>query len=243
VPRGGTLVAGPLSKEALAVAERTAVDRAAVLRRAGRDFVVEPEAGTTFGVRSPRGVYERLALRALGGFQRANFALAVCAAEEYLGALDPAALREAAASVSLPGRFELTERDPMLIFDGAHNPDAVRALKESLGEVVGERRLVAVLSVLEDKDAAGMLSRLLPLCARVVFTRSSNPRALPPATLESLCRQLGGPPADVVADPLVAVERARTIAGPDGAVLVTGSIYLLSDLVRRGASASRAQSV
>jgi dihydrofolate synthase/folylpolyglutamate synthase len=97
---------------------------------------------------------------------------------------------------------------------------------------VAGRSLVAVMSVLDDKDAAEILSTLLPLCAAVVFTRSSHERSLPPATLESLCRQLGGPPAEIAATPSAALERARALAGSAGAVLVTGSIYLLSDMVR-----------
>jgi dihydrofolate synthase/folylpolyglutamate synthase len=99
--------------------------------------------------------------------------------------------------------------------------------------VLGERSpKVCVLSVLEDKDAAGMLRALLPLFDRVVFTRSHNPRALSPATLESLAAKLGCPPSETVADPRRAVERAQAIAGPDGAVVATGSIYLVADLVR-----------
>jgi dihydrofolate synthase / folylpolyglutamate synthase len=86
-----------------------------------------------------------------------------------------------------------------------------------------------------------MLRELLPQLDHAVFTRSVNPRSLPPATLESLAKQLGGPESSVVADARVAVERGRELAGPDGAVLVTGSIYLIADLVRgeAGARASR----
>jgi dihydrofolate synthase/folylpolyglutamate synthase len=91
---------------------------------------------------------------------------------------------------------------------------------------------VAVIGVLEDKDAAGMLGELLPHFDRVVFTRSANPRSLSPATLGTLAEKLGGPPAETVAAPRAAVERARELAGPDGAVLATGSIYLIADLVR-----------
>jgi dihydrofolate synthase / folylpolyglutamate synthase len=98
-----------------------------------------------------------------------------------------------------------------------------------------------VVGVLEDKDAAGMLRELLPQLDHVVFTRSVNPRSLPPATLQSLAAQLGGPPSTVVPDPRRAVESARELAGSEGAVLVTGSIYLIADLVRdvAGARASR----
>jgi dihydrofolate synthase / folylpolyglutamate synthase len=69
------------------------------------------------------------------------------------------------------------------------------------------------------------------------MTSNVNPRALPPATLESLARQVAGesaPPIELVAEPRAAVRRARELAGPDGAVLATGSIYLVADLARTG---------
>ena len=86
-----------------------------------------------------------------------------------------------------------------------------------------------------------MLRELVPLAAGAVFTASRNPRALSPATLASLWSQLSGPPAEIEADPRAAVERAQAIAGEDGAVVATGSIYLVADLLsepgRRRASA------
>ncbi|MEA2428599.1 MAG: dihydrofolate synthase / folylpolyglutamate synthase, partial [Thermoleophilaceae bacterium] len=120
----------------------------------------------------------------------------------------------------------------LVIHDGAHNPAGAAALAEALPELVEGRRLVPVIGVLDDKDAAGMLRALLPLAGAVVFTRSANPRSLSPATLVTLAGQLDGPPAEAVADPRAAVERARELAGSDGAVVATGSIYLIADLVR-----------
>ena len=97
------------------------------------------------------------------------------------------------------------------------------------------------MSILDDKDAAGMLRALVGKTAGAVFTSSQNPRALSPATLASLAEQLGGPPSEIVRDPRAAVVRAQELAGPDGAVLATGSIYLVADLLsdpeRRRASA------
>jgi dihydrofolate synthase/folylpolyglutamate synthase len=113
------------------------------------------------------------------------------------------------------------------------------ALARSLRAYVGDRRLVACISVLDDKDAAGMLREVLPLCAAAVFTASANPRALPPATLESLCGQLGGPPAQTVADPRRALQIARDAAGPDGVAVATGSIYLIADLLRPAGARGR----
>jgi dihydrofolate synthase / folylpolyglutamate synthase len=209
-----TLVIGPdLDPEAEAVALRVVGERHARLVRAP----AEAEA--------PR--------RAAGAFQRRNFALARTAAEAFLGRLDDRAVRAAADEVAIPGRLERVADAPLTLHDGAHNPSGARALAESLPEVIGDRRpRVAVVGVLDDKDAAGMLRELLPSFDRVVFTRSGHPRSLPPATLMTLCEQLGGPPAEVVGDAHAAVERARALAGPGGAVLATGSIYLVAALVR-----------
>jgi dihydrofolate synthase/folylpolyglutamate synthase len=170
-------------------------------------------------------------LRALGRFQRSNFALARTAAAAFMGELDTDAVERAAADVEVPGRMQVVGEDPLVIHDGAHNPAGAAALADALPDVVGDRPLVPVIGVLDDKDAAGMLRALLPLADSVVFTRSRNPRSLPPATLVTLAAQLGGPPAEAVADPRAAVARARELAGPGGAVVASGSIYLIADLV------------
>ena len=118
-----------------------------------------------------------------------------------------------------------------------------QALTEAVPAVVGDRRpLVLVLSVLDDKDAAAMLQALLGVADRVVFTRCQNPRSLSPATLESLAAKVADVPGETVADPQAALARARELAGPGGAVLATGSIYLIADLVRE-AGAARASAL
>ena len=178
-------------------------------------------------------------LRARGAFQRQNFALAATAAEAFLERrLDPRPVDGAARDTRVPGRMDLIDAAPLTIYDGAHNPDGAAAVADALREVVeGRRPRVGVMSILEDKDAAGMLQALLPSFDRVVFTRCANPRAFSPATLETLAEKLGGSPAETVSDPSAAVERARELAGEGGAVLVTGSIYLVADLVREESDA------
>lgn len=168
----------------------------------------------------------------LPGYQRTNFAVAAAAARALLGERwDERRLTAAAARAQVPGRLQRVADAPLTVLDGAHNPSGMEALVGALPDAVGARDLVAVVSILDDKDAAGMLRALLPHCAAAVFCASRNPRALPPATLGSLAAQLSGPPAEVIADPRLALARARELAGPRGAVLVTGSIYLVADLV------------
>ncbi|MFL5828277.1 MAG: bifunctional folylpolyglutamate synthase/dihydrofolate synthase [Solirubrobacteraceae bacterium] len=173
-------------------------------------------------------------LGALGEFQRRNFALALAAAKAYLGAasLDPAAVASAARDVRVPGRLQIVGESPLTLLDGAHNPDGIAALAESMPAITASHDpVIAVVSILDDKDAAGMLARLMPVCDATVFTSSQNPRALPPPTLQSLSRQLHGPPSEIVPTPREAVARARELAGADGIVIATGSIYLVADLL------------
>ena len=215
----GTLVVGELEPQLLALASQTAAEH--------QSRLVVPAA--EWGV----------ALRAAGRFQRRNFALAAAGAEAFLGRPpDRDALGRAGAETRIPGRLDVVAERPLTVYDGAHNPEGARALADSLDDVLGVHRpRVAVIGVLEDKDAAGMLEALLPAVDRAVFTRTSNPRSLPPATLATLAEKLGGPQAETAADPQLAVARARALAGPEGAVLATGSIYLVADLVRNERSA------
>jgi dihydrofolate synthase/folylpolyglutamate synthase len=216
VQHGGTLVLGDgLRPDAAAVARRVAGERWARIVEAPADAGVP--------------------VAALGSFQRRNFATARSAAEAFLGELDAGALSEAAANTRVPGRLQVVDDGPLTLLDGAHNPDGVAALVESLGDpfAAGRRPIVAVVSILDDKDAAGMLGALLGACDALICTSSHNPRALPPGTLQSLASQLSFASSEVVADPRAALTRAREVAGPDGLVLAAGSIYLVSDLLAR----------
>lgn len=217
---GATLVLGTgMHPEALEVAQQLAAERDVRIVQADAD----PHA--TVG--------------ALGTFQRRNFALARAAAEAFLGEVDDAAVAAAAADVRIPGRLQAVDQRPLTLLDGAHNPDGISALTESLPEIIAsarraEGRVVAVVSILDDKDASAMLRSLAPLCDALVLTSSHNPRVLPPPTLSSLLDQLApdiGIDHEIVREPHAALRRARAIAGPDGVVIATGSLYLISDLL------------
>jgi len=223
---GATLVLGAgMHPDALAVAEEIAALRGAMIVQAEAD----PHA----------------MVGALGTFQRRNFALARAATEAFLGELDEAAVVAAAADVRVPGRLQIVDQHPLTLLDGAHNPDGIAALTESLPEIVAaaradDGRVVAVVSILDDKDAVAMLSSLAPLCDALVLTSSHNPRVLPPPTLSSLLDQLAPEitlPVEIVREPHAALRRARELAGPGGIVIATGSLYLISDLMHDEATA------
>jgi dihydrofolate synthase / folylpolyglutamate synthase len=217
---GATLAIGrPIDPSALAVARSVAAEREATIVQAAPP---SPDAPTA----------------ASGAFQQANFALARTAAEACLRSSGIAprmqAIRAAAASTIVPGRLQQVSRDPLVLIDGAHNPDAVQALLGSLDPLIGERPLGLVLGVLDDKDATGMLTALLARSERAWFTAPPSSRALSPAALQSLARQLGFERASCEPSPVRALAAARSWAlaeHRDRAVLATGSVYMVGDLL------------
>jgi dihydrofolate synthase/folylpolyglutamate synthase len=131
----------------------------------------------------------------------------------------------AAPDVFLPGRLERRRGE---VRDGAHNPDGARFLVDQLraSEQRADLDYTLVVSILADKDADEMLRTLRGAGRRLVATRSSSARALPPEELAALAERHFDH-VEVVARPLEAVARAHELGPP---VLVTGSLYLLGDL-------------
>ncbi len=216
-----TLVRGRLSPEVAHLAEQTAEER-------GARLVVAPE--------DPGQGVE---LRAAGGFQRRNFALACAAAEAFLGDLDASCVGEVAATLTVPGRLERVADDPPVLLDVAHNPDGAAALAEGLGEVAGGHPVVACIAALGDKDAEAMVRALAPALELAVCTELEPAllasRGLPgiashsAATLAEACEAVGLA-AEAEPDFLRAVARGRELAAgmSGGALLVTGSHYVLA---------------
>jgi dihydrofolate synthase / folylpolyglutamate synthase len=236
-----TLVLGvEPAEDALAVARSVAKERAARIVRVAAEPSIMPEFPATpesTPSEMNRGAWAT-PLLARGSFQRRNFALARLAAEVYLQnagiELSEQAVAEAAAQTEVPGRLHVVDDDPLTVLDGAHNPDAVAALVESLGEVLDSRPLGVVVGVLEDKDAAGMLAALLPICERAWFTAPPSSRALSPAALQSLARQLGFDAVTCESQPwraLVQAQRWARERDRERAVLATGSVYLVGELI------------
>jgi dihydrofolate synthase/folylpolyglutamate synthase len=134
------------------------------------------------------------------------------------------------AGVRWPGRCEAVGDD--LLFDCAHNADGARALAAAIGTLAPGRRVVLLVSIVDDKDPAAMLAALAPAAAAIVTTRSDNPRALPAAALATTAARFV---SDAVAcdDADAALAEARRRAGAGGLVVVCGSMFLVGMLRAR----------
>jgi dihydrofolate synthase/folylpolyglutamate synthase len=133
-------------------------------------------------------------------------------------------------------RFEVLEGQPTIVLDAAHNPDSMRAVAGVLdGTEWQGRRRVLVFAASADKDASSMLSIIVPHFDDVVLTRFiGNPRSVPPEQLQTLVDDLDSRPFSQTqfhqaSDPPNAIAKARQLAGPDGLICVTGSLFLAAE--------------
>jgi dihydrofolate synthase/folylpolyglutamate synthase len=179
---------------------------------------------------------------AIGGeitYQDLNEGLAEAVATEVLGGLDRTVMANW-HGVTIPGRAQLVEGDPDVVFDAAHNRDGARALAQTLPELAGDREVICCLAILEGKDAAGIVNALAPAVSSFVCTEippeliegSGRPggRARPALELAALCEK-AGVLAEANADPPEAWARARELARErNGVALAAGSHYLLASI-------------
>ena len=127
-----------------------------------------------------------------------------------------------------PGRMELVRRAPDVILDGGHNPQCMEALARALGELYPEKKLVFLTGVLADKNWSAMVGELLPLAKEFVAITPDSPRAMPARDLAEYMENQGvkAVSCETVQE---GVDRAMEAAGPEGAVCVCGSLYIIGE--------------
>jgi dihydrofolate synthase/folylpolyglutamate synthase len=170
-----------------------------------------------------------------GRHQLRNTALAIAAAVELdaLGLkVTPGAIERGIRETRWSGRLHVVPGSPEVLFDVAHNPDGAWSLRAALSHMYPERRLVVLFAAMKDKAVAEMASILFPLAHTVVASHADNPRAASPEEIAQAAARTG---AEIIQEPEIgrALETAKALAGADGVVVVTGSIYLVGDVMRR----------
>jgi dihydrofolate synthase / folylpolyglutamate synthase len=235
IPPHGRVVAGMLSPDLKAELREFCAARDAECHFFGDDLVIlaDPRSDS-FDIFGLYGCYMDMRLRVLGGYQRVNASVAVAAVELLSGGeLDADMVRAALGSTTAPGRLEVISTQPLCIFDGSHNPPGMEETMRSLDQLLERRRLIAVVSILKDKEAVEMIRHLAPRCDIIFATQSASPRALSADELAGLITGLGkGPEVFVDPDPHSAMVSAYRLATSNQVVLVTGSLTLISDLKR-----------
>lgn len=242
----GELLAGrqtPGAARVLAIEARTRGARfRSVPEETDADFEVLP-TGSRGRIRTPEGRYENLWLPLPGRHQVENLALAVRGAERLFARLgrpspDPDLVRRGIRDARWPGRLEWISAKagrPRILLDAAHNPNGAIELGAYLAALPRPRARVLVFGASGDKKVAKMLPEIVPHCDRVVLTAARSRRALPLEVLADRAAGVAwedGAGPDVVEEVGRALEHACAAAGPQGEVVVAGSIFLLGDAIR-----------
>jgi dihydrofolate synthase/folylpolyglutamate synthase len=229
---GATLVTGPLPPEALDIATMVADEQSARHFAYQRDFLLEGSSQAVGGwlcqVSGVEGDYDDIFLPLLGRHQVLNMTVAIAACEALLGrALDGDALRRGLETVTSPGRLEPIDSNPLLVLDGAHNRQGFSSLARALDESFEPRRWVLLFASMKDKDVPGMLEEMAGRVFAAVVTSSGADRSYPPEDLAVLVSEVLDIEAQAFVEPAHALEMARRLAGPEGGVIVAGSLYLV----------------
>lgn len=211
--------------EALAVIQETCAQKGVPCIPAARSHLrqgVKSLEGQTFFWKD-QGPY---VLALLGDHQVYNAAAAletVAALRERGWSLPEDAVRRGLNAARWPARFELLKRDPLVIIDGAHNPQCAQALAGSLTSYLPGRKFLLILGVLEDKDVSSMLRTLLPLAWEVLCVTPDSPRALSAEQLAERISGLGG-----TASACLSMEDAvrRSLEQREHPIVACGSLYM-----------------
>jgi dihydrofolate synthase/folylpolyglutamate synthase len=225
---GSTVVLGETDPDLLPVFE---AESAARMLLAGRDFELFDDelavGGRYLSVETPWARHDGLFLSLHGRHQSSNAAIAITAVEAFFDrSLGDEAIAEAFSDIRLGGRFEVAGRSPLIVLDGAHNPDGARSVAETLDDFTYDRR-VFVLGMLQGRDITEMLEAFrLGRDDIVIATECDSPRTFAANEIADAVRARGAS-AETEHDAVAAFERASSYANDEDLILVTGSLYVV----------------
>ena len=238
IKAGGVVITSPQFDEAARVIEDTCLSCGAQLVRVGSDVTWQSLGFSTsqqrLQVTGRLGSYE-LSIPLLGQHQLANATAAVAALEllaEKGFNISRDNIVDGLARVSWPGRLQIVSRSPLIVVDGAHNPDGARRLRESLEQYFNFERVILIIGASGDKDIAGVVSELAPVSVKVIVTRSHHPRTMAPAVIVAEFAKYGVE-THIVADVSSALSKALALAGDRDLICVAGSLFVVAEAIEQ----------
>jgi dihydrofolate synthase / folylpolyglutamate synthase len=234
IKEGRTAVVREQRPGPLGVIERRCKEMDASMVLEGRDFAMtyrtQGVGGQSVSVQGLHGTYEEVFLSFVGEQSARNSAASIVACEALLGrSLGDDAVRGAFRKASSPGRIEVVAHRPLVVLDGAHNPDAAEALVAALQEAFQWDGLHLVMAMFGDKDVEAVAGLLAPIADRAYVTVNASPRSAQPERLAAALRAAGVGELTIFPSVAEAVGSARESAGPEDLILVTGSFYTVGD--------------
>ncbi len=235
IKSGVPLVTGVQQLGALQVIRNEAKNKRAKVYELGQDFWLEhiqsDKRGETFSFQCPFGSYENLIISMKGAHQVQNASVAVMAVkylQTYLSFLiEEQHIREGLQEAFWLGRFEQVLEHPPVIIDGAHNPEGVDSLVQTIQSHYGENKIVILFTALSDKPVASMISKLEMVADKMIFTTFDFPRAVSAKILASHSQLKN---KEVFENWQEAVMETIRNIQKNEVLVITGSLYFISDV-------------
>lgn len=233
VKDGIPVVTGARQPLVQGILKATCFRHSAPLYCLGSDFRVRRNPDGSFQYQGIRRRWPSLQVGLKGSHQCQNTALALACLEvleqEHALVLNETSVQEGLSRVHWPARLEILNEKPLIILDGAHNPQGAETLRDALKTCFKYRKLHLVLGIMADKDIKGILRRLLPLAETAIFTQPRYSRAAEPEELKRLARPYVRKHY-VISDPAAAIEQAKRLADPEDAICIAGSLYFAGEV-------------
>lgn len=187
--------------------------------------------GRLISMKTPLGEYEEIFLSLHGSHQADNALIALMAVETFFGrAIDEEVVAEAFGSVQMPGRFEVMGQSPLIVIDGAHNPDGAEAAARTLRNgFSGAGDLILVVGTNTGHDPLEMLEALDASSARLVIATSAEWQRARPASEIAAAAETLGCSVEIAESVSEAIESALDQASSDDTVMIVGSLYVVGE--------------
>ena len=231
IKRSTPVVTAVSQKAAKDVLVRAAARHSAPLFQYGRHFKVRRNAYQTFNYYGIDTTWRKLQTPLLGSHQITNAALALAASEvlnRHQTSIQLDNIKMGLRNTCWPGRLEMASTKPLILLDGAHNLVAARQLAAYLRDAMSNLDITLVIGILDDKPYQAMLRDLVSTASRVILTQPKIDRGLSPDILAESVRPMT-PNVKVIPDVAQAVEHAVKTVGPQDAICIAGSLYVVGE--------------
>jgi dihydrofolate synthase/folylpolyglutamate synthase len=200
-----------------------------------KDIKIFPEKssihGQTFTIMTTSNNYQNLKLPLIGSYQLRNAACAIAAIEVAMNAgfkITPADIRRGLEAVNWPGRFEIISQKPLIILDSAKDPEAIKALVETVKEFQHER-IISIIGMSSDKDHHSMINSLAEITDQFIITEHRNQNRTANAFyLENIAIKTGKP-TKIIKSVREAIHYTKKMIHQEDIILLTGSVFLIGE--------------
>ncbi len=231
------VISGVEDEEALSIIRNTAELSNSDLYQISEQYYTKihnmNQSGSKFDFHSDNLTIQDINIRMLGPHQIKNAAISIMALEllkqKYKFNFDVNSIYAGLENTFWPGRFEILAQNPLVIIDGAHNPEGVQSLQQTIS-IFNFKHLILVLGILKDKALKEYIEIILPLADEIIITKPTVPRAAKVEDVKNIIYSID-PNKKVVTikDWQQALSEALNIMKKDDLVLVTGSLYLIAE--------------